>query len=104
VSPYEAIRDIAREQMEAAARGDLDAAVGLIDERARLLADAPAPGAQDQDAIHETLRLDRELACAIRQRMLDLRAEAVSTQQARTAVAGYRPPRGRKPLMLDAQL
>ena len=104
MSPYVRIRNIAREQLSAAARGDLDQAVELLDEREALLAAAePAAKADEEEAIRETLRLDRELEDFIRQCMRRIRAEAVATQQRRTAIGGYRPPRRRAPVMIDAQ-
>jgi hypothetical protein len=103
VTPYQQILEIARQQVAAALAGDLDYAIELMNARAVLLQTTGDPDAADKDAIRETLKLDYELAGAIRQRMLSLRAEAVATQHAQSAIGGYRVSRGRVPAMLDAQ-
>jgi hypothetical protein len=100
---YARLLDLARSQAEACARGDLElAAVQLLDDRARILADAPAPNASDLDAIREVVRLDRELSAAIRARMLDLRNEGLADQHARTALSGYRPRLRQTAVAIDA--
>jgi hypothetical protein len=90
MSPYQQLLELARQQADAARRGDLDAAVEAFDARAELLVDAPAPSVSDLAAIHETLVLDRELSGAIRERMLALREESREVQRGRTALSGYR--------------
>jgi hypothetical protein len=102
MTAFEAIRAIALQQAAAVARGDLDEAVRLLDERAALLASAGEVTHADEDAVRDVLQLDRELAGAIRERMLSLREEAVRLQHARTAVNGYGPRGRRAPAMLDA--
>lgn len=103
MSPYEALLELARCQAEAAARDDLDAAIHLLEDRARLLTSAGPAAPGDAEAIAETLRLDRELSGALRERMLRIRDEAAALQRAHTAVSGYQPPRSRRPRMIDAQ-
>jgi hypothetical protein len=93
--------DLARDQAEAAARGDIDAAVSLLDVRAAVLGDAPAPGAADTDAIKEVLRLDRDLSSAIRERMIQLRGEALDNRQGHKALNGYARPAQRQPMAVD---
>jgi hypothetical protein len=102
-SPFEAIRQVARQQAAAVAAGDLDEAVRLLETRDTLLASAGATRPGDEDAIRETLHLDRELAGAMREHMLALRQEATRMQYGRTAVSGYGPPGARTPRMLDTE-
>jgi hypothetical protein len=100
---YAALLDLARRQAEAVERGDLDAAVALMPARAEVLASAGPPAADDHATIREVLRLDRDLASALRRRMIAIRDEAVGLQQGRTALAGYRPPLGEpRPRRLNA--
>jgi hypothetical protein len=102
-SAYAALLELARRQIQAAERGDLTAAIALMPARADLLASAGAPSDADHDAIREVLRLDRDLATALRRRMIAIRNEAVGLQQGRTALAGYQPPLGeRRPRRLNA--
>ena len=89
MSVYQQLVHLARQQSAAVARGDVEAAVALLTDRAALLAGASPPGPADADAVREVLRRDRDLSGAIRERMLDLRARARALQQGRTALAGY---------------
>jgi hypothetical protein len=95
-SPYAALLEIVRSQVQAAERGEVQAAVAMMPKRARVLADAAAPAETDHAAIREVLRLDRELSTAIRHTMIELRSQAIDLQQGRTALAGYRPPVGER--------
>jgi hypothetical protein len=100
---YAALLELAQRQVEAAERGDLSAAIALMPARADVLASAATPVRADYDAIREVLRLDRDLASALRRRMIAIRNEAVGLQQGRTALAGYQPPLGeRRPRRLNA--
>jgi hypothetical protein len=101
MSPYQQLLELARQQAEAARRGDLDAAVDAFDSRAELLVDAPAPSASDLAAIHETLVLDRELSSAIRARMIAIREESLEMQRGRTALTGYRTSQRRDSVLVD---
>jgi hypothetical protein len=98
---YARLLDLARDQAEAAARGDLDTAVNLLDVRAAVLEGAPAPGAADTDAIREVLRLDRDLSSAIRERMIELRDEARDSRRGNTALNGYARHVQRQPMAVD---
>jgi hypothetical protein len=89
MSAYQEILRLAEAQAAALTRGDLEAAVGLLEARGALLARAGAPGRADLDAIREVLRLDGELSSAIRERMIRLRQEALETQRGQRALAGY---------------
>jgi hypothetical protein len=91
---YAALLELALRQVEAAERGDLNAAIALMPERAELLANAGAPVGDDYRAIREVLRLDRDLASALRRKMIAIRDEAVGLQHGRTALAGYQPRLG----------
>lgn len=100
---YAALLELAQRQVAAAERGDLTAAIALMPTRADVLASAGAPVGADFEAIRDVLRLDRDLASALRRKMIDIRNEAVGLQQGRTALAGYQPPVGeRRPRRLNA--
>ena len=92
MSAYLELLRVAEAQSAAMARGDLEGAVGLLDARAALLAQAGPPRPTDLDAIREVLRLDRDLSGAIRQRMIHIREEALASRRGQRALAGYRPP------------
>ena len=92
MSVYTELLRLAEAQSAALARGDLEAAVGLLDARGALLAQAGPPRASDADAIREVLHLDHELSGAIRERMVHIRDQAVQSQRGQRALAGYRPP------------
>jgi hypothetical protein len=98
---YTRLLDLARDQAAAVARGDLDAAVNLLDARAAVLTDAPAPGAADTDAIREVLRLDRDLSSAIRERMIELRDEVLDSRRGNKALNGYARRIQRQPMAVD---
>jgi hypothetical protein len=86
---FEQVLQIAQEQAAAAARGDLMAAAARFEERGVLLLGAPTAEPADADAIREILRLDRELAGAIRLRMIAIRDEVKEGQRGREALTGY---------------
>jgi hypothetical protein len=92
MSPYAEVLRLAEAQSAALARGDLEAAVGLLDARGAVLAKAGPPRPSDADAIRQVLHLDRALSGAIRERMLAIRAETQAGQRGQRALAGYRPP------------
>ena len=92
MSAYTELLRLAEAQAAALRAGDLEAAVGLLDTRAALLAKAGPPRPSDAEAIREVLRLDRELSGAIRERMLHIRSQAVENKRGQRALAGYRPP------------
>jgi hypothetical protein len=98
---YTRLLDLARDQAEAVARGDLEAAVDLLDARAAVLIDAPAPGAAETDAIREVLRLDRDLSSAIRERMIEIRDEVLDSRQGNKALNGYSRRAQRQPMAVD---
>jgi hypothetical protein len=89
MSMYEKVLAIAREQASAIAEGELERAIRLLDRRAALLAGAPAPSQPEVPMLEEVLRLDRDLANAIRYRMIAIRDEARQGQQGRHALQGY---------------
>ena len=103
MSVYQKVHAIALEQAAAAERGDWPEALSLLDVREQLLLHAGEPEAEDEEAIRETLRLDRELASAIRQQMMAIREESLQLQHARVAVSGYGSGARRGASMLDTQ-
>ena len=98
---YAQLLDLARDQAQAIARGDLDSAVSLLEARGALLVDAPAAGAADMDAVREVLRLDRDLSSAIRERMIALRAEVLENRQGHRALGGYARRTPQQPRAVD---
>jgi len=101
MSPYARILEIARKQAAAARSGDLNTATMLLAERGELIASAPPAAAQDEPLIREVLELDRDIATAIRRRMIELRDEMLSMRQGQQALAGYGAPKPRNPRLLD---
>jgi hypothetical protein len=89
MSVYEKVLSIAREQADALDRGELEHAVGLLDRRAELLAGAPPPTQAEVPVVEKILELDRELASAIRYRMIAIREDARQGHQGRHALQGY---------------
>jgi hypothetical protein len=101
MSSFQQILQIAQEQAEAAARGDLMAAAARLQERGVLLQDAPQAQASDADAIREILRLDLILAGSIRERMVAIRDEVKDGLRGRQALGGYGHTPPPRPLMFD---
>jgi hypothetical protein len=99
--PYQRLLAIAREQMKAVARGNVQQAALALDERAALLDGAPDPVGADLDALREVLALDAHIASAIRDHLSTLREQARFAQRGRTALAGYRGIRASEPTFLD---
>jgi len=89
MSAYAKLLDIAQHQAAAALSGDVDAAVELMDARAEIIATAPPATTAEKSAIEEVLKLDRQLAGFIRQRMLDIREQALAADRGKTALRGY---------------
>jgi hypothetical protein len=89
MSVYQSVVALARQQAEAASHGDMDRVVRLLGQRGALLETAAAASEADRAAIEETLKLDREIAGAIRQRMLHIRQEVLNLRHGQTALAGY---------------
>jgi hypothetical protein len=103
MSAYRELLTIARQQALAAERGDLDQAVGALDERAALLEDVPEPTADDVAVIHEVLRLDQQISSAIGERMLQIRNEVLEGQHGQRALNGYGRRLPRRPVALDRE-
>jgi hypothetical protein len=104
MSVYEQVLAIARTQAAAAAGGDLNTAVALLRERGELIAGAPPAEASDQPLIRAILELDRDIATAIRRRMIAIRDEALALRQGQHALAGYggTAQRRRDPRLVDS--
>ena len=100
-SVYQQVLDIARAQASALGRGELQAAVALLDDRAALLAKAGVPLPHEVPMAQEIVRLDRQLASAVRERMIAIRNEALDGQHGRQALAGYGRRLPDRPLAVD---
>jgi hypothetical protein len=101
MSAYATLLEIAREQAAALTRDDVVFAVSLLDKRAELLASAPHPSEADRPLVEEIMRLDRQLATAIRERMLWIREQLLAASRGRTALASYKPWRRSNSYWLD---
>jgi hypothetical protein len=102
LNPFHELLRIAREQSAAIARGDLEAASRLLDDRAPIVEHLrPVQTVDEENAIREVMRRDRVLSDAIRERMIDIRNRALKLQQGRTALSGYGAP-ARQLGLLDA--
>src|SRR3979409_2357109 len=98
---FEEVLRIAQEQLEAVSRGDIDAAIGRLDERGAILSVAPAPLADDRPIIEEILRLDKILSGAIRERMMSIRDEVLEGRRGQRALNGYAMRPSDRPRVLD---
>jgi hypothetical protein len=103
LSGFDEVLDIARKQSLAIANDDLLEAIRLLDNRAALLAHALPAGPEDAAAIREVLRRDRDLSSAIRERMIELRTQAVAFQRGRVALAGYQTHNNGTLQLVDAR-
>jgi hypothetical protein len=86
---YEQILEITRKQAVAAAAGDLNMAIALQGPRGELIAAAPPATAADEPVIRATLALDRDIATAMRERMLAIRDEMLAAHRGHQALVGY---------------
>src|SRR5438876_4799326 len=102
MTPFEQVLCIAQEQLAAVARGDLLAATARLPERGALLAAAPPAQHSDAATIHEIMRLDLTLSSAIRERMIEIRDEAIQGQRGRRALDGYGHAPPQRMRVLDA--
>jgi len=102
LSVYDRLLEIARQQLEAANRGDFTQSAELVEARERLLHEAPPPQLRDREAIREVLRIDVDLSTAFRRQMIAIRDELLGAQHARVALQGYRPRLRHSALALDA--
>ena len=101
MSTYERILEIAQSQAKAAASGDLNTAVQLLEKRGQLIASAPAASTSDEPTIRAILELDRDIATAFRRQMIAIRDEALGLQRGQHALSGYRTPSGHPPRVFD---
>jgi hypothetical protein len=102
MSQYERILEITRIQANAAARGDLDTAIGLLDKRGDLIASAPTPSAEDERLIAEVLELEKDISTAIRLRMLAIRDQLLANRHGQQALAGYAGQRDSSALVFSS--
>jgi hypothetical protein len=86
---FEQILLIAQQQVEAVARGDLEAAVARLDQRGELVAQLPPALGRDTSTLEEIMRLDRVLSSAVRDRMVAIRDEAAQFQRGSHALDSY---------------
>jgi len=98
---YQQVLDIAREQSAALRRGELEAAVALLEPRAHLLSSTPPAAAADVSVIEEIMRLDRDLSSAIRERMIEIRNESRAGKNGQRALSSYGRRSLRRSLAID---
>jgi hypothetical protein len=89
-NPFQQLVELSQEQVDAFARGDLAAMHALMLRRGALIPDLPPVRDADRALLQEAVELDRQLADALRERMLSLRATAAQVHQRRTNLNGYR--------------
>ena len=91
--------EIAKEQREFLARGDLDAVEKLQAKRQQLLAGIQSLDKRDQDArgaLSKILHLDREMGCLLSLEMYDIK-EKMKTIGSLRKLLRSRSPAGRRP-------
>ncbi|GAC1313689.1 MAG: hypothetical protein NVSMB2_02000 [Chloroflexota bacterium] len=91
MSAYHEVLALAREQVAAISRNDLDTVIRLLDDRAAVLAQVPRSAHGADGAIAEILLLDRQIAAALRERMIAIRDHVLTLNRGAEALAGYRP-------------
>ena len=102
MSSLDQVLNITRQQADALASGDLEAAVAMLPERGVLLKAASLPTTPaDTEVIREILRLDRVLSGAIRERMVSIRNRAAEGRHGRKALDGYSHTPPSRPRMFD---
>ena len=95
------ILELAREQRELLARGDLDAVQKLQARRQRLMEGIQSLDKRDEDAhntLSKILRLDREIGCLLSLEVIDIKEQMKTIGSLRKLLqsrspAGKRPPR-----------
>jgi hypothetical protein len=103
MDPFQELVRIAREQSAALARGELETAVRLLDDRAVILQSlGQARTVADENAVREVMRRDRDLSSAIRERMIDIRNRSLKLQHGRAALSGYGAGPARQLGLIDA--
>ncbi len=102
MSAYQRVLRLARAQVAAAARRDLETAVRVVEMREAVLAGAAAATREDAAAIRETLRLDGETAALFRGEMRLIREALAAGARGQAALAGYRQAAQPAALFLDS--
>ena|SRR5579864_5425515 len=90
MSLYQQLVDLSAQQLEAFKCGDVCRMQLLMVERGALIATLPPAAEAEQALLQQAVAADRELADALRSRMLELRASAAQVQRRRTNLNGYR--------------
>lgn len=93
------ILEIAREQRELLARGDLNAVKELQAERQQLLEGIQSLDKRDEDArstLSKILRLDQEMSCLLSLEVIDIK-EKIKTIGSLRKLLRSRSPAGRRP-------
>jgi len=90
MSPFQQLVDLSQRQAAAFAEGEVRIMCELIAERGALIERLPAPGPADRAFVERAVALDRELASAVRDRMLTLRSTAAQLHNRQTNLNGYR--------------
>jgi hypothetical protein len=89
MSAYAELLKLVEQQVADARDGKIEAAIDKLEARQRLLASAPAASSTDAPLIQEVLRLDKQLAGFIRERMLHIREQVLATGRGQVALRGY---------------
>jgi hypothetical protein len=89
-SSYQQLVDLSQLQVDAFAHGDIAGMQQLMAMRAPLIAQLPPPTDAERAMLQRAVDLDRDLAEALRKRMMALRSTAAQVHQRRTNLNGYR--------------
>ena len=92
MSPYDALADLAEQELEFVSAGEMERLPALRRERDNLLAGLPpVPPAAAQPALERTLELQHSVTAALERRRDEIAAELRKLSHGRTAVRGYAP-------------
>ena len=100
-SSFQAILEITQAQAAAARAGDLDSVMAALEERGRLVDSVGAPSRQEAATLAAIFELEREIATAIRTRMLAVRDEMRGVQHGKRALASYGSHAASSPKVFD---
>ena len=92
MSPYDALADLAQQELEFVSAGNTERLPALHHRRDVLLASLPpVPPAAAKPALQRTLELQQSVTAALQQRRDEIAAELRKLTHGRTAMRGYAP-------------
>jgi ketosteroid isomerase-like protein len=103
MTPYDALAELARRELELVSSGDIDELPALHARRASLVTALPAtPPPAARPALERTAALQARVTEALAERVRDTGADLGRIGQGRTAMRGYAPPVERHKLVDQA--